>query len=105
MPIASDRASVPVGYRLYLPREWAEDADRRSQAGVPAQVDFQTKPALAMQQIEHALAAGYPRGVVLADAAYGDETAWRARLAWWRVNMCWAHASGMCIRSSYCCSR
>ena len=81
LSIASDRASVPVGYRLYLPREWAEDADRRSQAGVPAQVDFQTKPALAMQQIEHALAAGYPRGVVLADAAYGDETAWRERLA------------------------
>ncbi len=34
-----------------------------------------------MRQIESALAAGYPRGVVLADAAYGDETAWRAQLA------------------------
>jgi SRSO17 transposase len=34
-----------------------------------------------MEQIEAALSAGYPRGVVLADAAYGDETAWRERLA------------------------
>ncbi|WP_460587571.1 transposase [Haliea atlantica] len=33
-----------------------------------------------MEQIEAALAAGYPRGIVLADAAYGDETAWRERL-------------------------
>ena len=81
LSIASERGSVPVGWRLYLPQEWAEDADRRAKAGVPAQVAFETKPALAMRQIEQALAAGYPRGVVLADAAYGDETAWRERLA------------------------
>ncbi len=45
--------------------------------GVPRDIVFKTKPQLAMQQIE----AAHPRGVVLADAAYGDETAWRDRLA------------------------
>jgi SRSO17 transposase len=81
LSIASARGSVPVGYQLYLPREWAQDAERRRKAGVPEEVVFKTKPEWAMEQIEAALAAGYPRGVVLADAAYGDETAWRERLA------------------------
>jgi SRSO17 transposase len=81
LSIATVRGSLPVGYRLYLPRAWAEDAARRERAGVPAEVVFETKLALAMHQIEDALAAGYPRGVVLADSAYGNDTAWRARLA------------------------
>lgn len=81
LSIASERGSVPVGYRLYLPQVWADDAERRHKVGVPDAVVFKTKPALAMEQIEAALAAGHPRGVVLADAAYGDETAWREQLA------------------------
>jgi SRSO17 transposase len=81
LSIASECGSLPVGYQLYLPREWADDDERRRKVGVPEEVVFKTKPELAMQQIEAALAAGYPRGMVLADAAYGDETAWRERLA------------------------
>jgi SRSO17 transposase len=81
LSIGNTLGSLPVSYRLYLPWEWADDPARRSKAGVPEDVEFETKPALAMRQIEAALAAGYPRGVVLADAAYGDETAWRERLA------------------------
>lgn len=81
LSIATAFGSLPVGYRLYLPGEWTEDPARCEKAGVPEAVDFETKPALAMRQIEAALAAGYPRGVVLADAAYGDETAWREQLA------------------------
>lgn len=81
LSIASERGSLPIDYQLYLPREWADDELRRSKAGVPDEVVFRTKPALAMEQIEAALAADYPRGIVLADAAYGDETAWRERLA------------------------
>ena len=69
-----------MGFRLYLLREWAEDATRCRKADVPQEVVFETKPALAMHQIEAGLAAGYPRGVVLADAAYGDETLWHERL-------------------------
>ncbi len=81
LSIASERGSLPVGYQLYLPREWAEDAGRRDKTGVPEDIVFRTKPQLAMEQIEAALAAGHARGIVLADAAYGDETAWRERLA------------------------
>lgn len=81
LSIGTTQGSLPVSYRLYLPREWADDPERRRKAGVPEAVEFETKPALAMRQIEAALEAGYPRGVVLADAAYGDETAWREKLA------------------------
>ena len=81
LSIATARGSLPVGYRLYLPRAWSDDPARCRKVGVPDEVGFATKPELALQQIEAALAAGYPRGVVLADAAYGDDTAWRATLA------------------------
>ena len=81
LSIATAQGSLPLGYRLYLPREWTDDAARCEKVGVPEATDFETKPALAMRQIESALAAGDPRGVVLADAAYGDETAWREQLA------------------------
>jgi len=81
LSIANARGSLPIDYQLYLPREWAEDNERRSKCGVPKEVVFETKPALAMRQIESALSAGYRRGVVLADAAYGGDTAWREQLA------------------------
>jgi SRSO17 transposase len=80
LSLATAEGSLPVGYRLYLPKEWTEDPQRCRKAGVPEKIVFETKPALAMRQIEAALAAGYPRGVVLADSAYGDETTWRERL-------------------------
>ena len=81
LSIATAEGSLPVGFRLYLPREWSDDAARRRTAGVPEDVAFATKPQLAWRQIEAALQAGYPRGPVLADAADGDETAWRENLA------------------------
>lgn len=81
LSIANARGSLPIGYQLYLPREWAEDDERRDQCGVPEEVVFESKPALAMRQIEAALSAGHRRGVVLADAAYGGDTAWREQLA------------------------
>ena len=61
----------------------ADDAARLRKVGVPSEVGFATKPQLALRQIAAALQAGYPRGTVLADAAYGDETAWREQLAEW----------------------
>ena len=78
LSIANHHASLPVGYRLYLPKEWAEDPARRDKAGVPAQVVFKTKPAIALDQLQAACAAGIARGVVVMDTAYGSDTKLRS---------------------------
>jgi SRSO17 transposase len=74
LSIANHHGSLPVGYRLYLPQEWAEDAGRRAKVGVPADVVFKTKPAIALDQVKAALLAGIAPGVLLMDAAYGSDT-------------------------------
>jgi SRSO17 transposase len=81
LSVANDHASLPIGYRLYLPEIWAGDLERRTRAGVPEEIGFETKPEIALGQIRAALAEGVPPGVVLGDAAYGVETAFRATLA------------------------
>jgi SRSO17 transposase len=80
LSLASVEGSLPLDYRLYLPREWVEDKQRCKGAGVPEEIAFATKGELAWKQIEAALAAGIPRGPVLMDAGYGDEAALRDRL-------------------------
>jgi SRSO17 transposase len=77
LSVATWDASLPIAYRLYLPREWAEDSERRKKAEVPEEVEFQTKPEIALDQIRAAVAAQVARGVVLADAAYGINTEFR----------------------------
>ena len=72
--------SVPIAYRLYLPESWANDHARRKKTGVPAEIQFQTKPRIALDQIRQAVEAEAPRGVVLADAAYGSDSQFRAGL-------------------------
>src|ERR1700682_6411408 len=74
LSIANHSASLPVAYRLYLPKEWAEDAARRKKAGVPSDIRFKTKPEIALEQIRWACEAGLPRGVALMDAAYGVDS-------------------------------
>ena len=80
LSFCTERGSLPLAYRLYLPQQWAEDGARRKRGGVPPTIRFATKGEIAMGEIEAAMAAGRPRGVVLADAAYGDEAGWRQRL-------------------------
>lgn len=86
--LATERASLPATYQLYLPETWANDAKRRSQAGVPQEIDFQTKPEMALRQIRSLVEEDVPRGVVLADAAYGDDNAFREGLE--RLELCYA---------------
>jgi SRSO17 transposase len=74
LSIANHHASLPIAYRLYLPREWADDAARRKKAHVPASIRFKTKPQIALEQIRAALKAGVARGVVLMDASYGNNS-------------------------------
>ncbi len=78
LSVATHQGSLPVAYRLYLPKEWADDPLRRAVAGVPDDVRFQTKPEIAVQQLRQTLAAGVPPAVVLADPAYGNDSRFRA---------------------------
>jgi SRSO17 transposase len=81
LSIANHHASLPVAYRLYLPKDWADDAGRRNKAHVPEAIRFKTKPQIALAQIRAALAAGVAPGVVLMDASYGTNSALRAGIA------------------------
>jgi SRSO17 transposase len=80
LSVATWASSLPIAYRLYLPKEWAEDAQRRQKAEVPEEIEFQIKPDIALDQIRAAVAAKVPSGVVLADAAYGMNTEFRDAL-------------------------
>jgi SRSO17 transposase len=77
LSVANHHASLPIAYRLYLPKEWANDAARRAKAGAPGDVAFQTKPEIALAQIAQAVEDGVPQGAVLMDAGYGVNTALR----------------------------
>src|ERR687891_2124193 len=88
LSLATERGSVPIDWRLYLPETWAKDRRRRKKAGVPEELKFQTKPQIALEQIRAAKAAGVPIGIVLADAGYGNETAWREALEGMELKYC-----------------
>src|SRR5471032_1279567 len=81
LSIANHHASLPVTYRLYLPKDWADDSKRRRKTGVPEDVGFKTKPEIALDQIAAACKAGLPRGVVLMDAGYGCNTDLRTSIS------------------------
>jgi SRSO17 transposase len=51
LSVATWSSSLPIAYRLYLPKEWAEDVERRENTEVPDEVEFQTKPDIALNQI------------------------------------------------------
>jgi SRSO17 transposase len=81
LSLANRHASLPVAYRLYLPEDWAKDSERRRKTGVPGEVSFKTKPEIALEQIAAACEAGLPRGVVLMDASYGNNSELRASVS------------------------
>ena len=80
LSLANHHASLPVAYQLYLPEEWSNNRKRLRKAGVPEEVGFKTKPEIALEQIAAACTAGLPRGVVLMDAAYGNNSDLRSEI-------------------------
>jgi SRSO17 transposase len=80
LSLTNDFVSLPIAYRLYLPEAWTLDRARCAKAGVPKHVTFQTKPEIALDQIRAAVEAGVALGVLLADAGYGNGSAFRDEL-------------------------
>lgn len=77
-----DRSMWLIGITpMYFPRSWAENAQRRRKAGVPEDVEFATKPQIALQQLQHLLDEGAPKHCVLADAGYGIDYDFRRNLS------------------------
>ncbi|BDT99003.1 hypothetical protein IFM12276_41040 [Nocardia sputorum] len=88
---ATDWASAALDWRLYLPKSWddhtATDPDeaeqitaRRARCAIPDHARFREKWRLALDMLDEVLTWGMPARPVIADAAYGDSTAFRAGL-------------------------
>lgn len=77
---ASDRASCPLGWRLFLPKSWDEDEQRRRRARIPEEMRHLPKWQLALEIIDQLLEWSLERRVVQADGGYGDTTAFRVGL-------------------------
>ena len=80
---ASPKGRAGIDRALYLPREWADDAERREEAGVPEEITFQTKPQLALEMLERAFEADVPSRWVVGDAVYGSDGKLRRALEAW----------------------
>ena len=80
LSVATEQASLPIAWRLYLPEIWAKDRKRRKETGIPKEISFATKPTIALQQIRKAVEEEVTRAPVLADAAYGNDSQFREGL-------------------------
>lgn len=82
LTLASREVPVMVGLRLFLPDSWISDPARLDRAGVPQdRRDYQTKPEIALEEIDRIRAAGGRFGCVLADAGYGLSAPFRQGLS------------------------
>jgi SRSO17 transposase len=75
---AARRGHALIDRALYLPRAWTDDQQRCAAAGVPADIGFATKPALATTMLIRAVEAGVPAGWVAGDEVYGADPILRA---------------------------
>ena len=78
--LSTEHAHVATDFRLYIPESWAQDRDRCRRAHIPDDIDYTPKWCLALNMIEEAVAAGMPKGVVLADCDYGNKSTFRDTL-------------------------
>src|SRR5439155_18920656 len=77
---ATDEASCPLNWRVFIPEEWDEDAERRAKARVPDDVHHEPKWQLALEMIDELRSWGLSPSVILADAGHGEITEFRQGL-------------------------
>jgi SRSO17 transposase len=77
---ASPKGHALIDRRLYLPKDWAEDGERRKKTHIPDEVAFATKPKIGIAMVEAALDAGVPCSWVLGDSVYGCDKGLRVML-------------------------
>ncbi len=80
MAYAGQHGRALMDRELYLPREWTDDIARRRAAKIPEHIEFRTKPQLAQQMIERAVAANVPFAWIAGDEVYGDNRSLRVWL-------------------------
>jgi SRSO17 transposase len=68
-------------FDVYMPDRWARDLPRRRAAGIPDDLQFATKPRLAMNQLERLAASGLPIRWAAVDEVYGRSEELRKRCA------------------------
>lgn len=80
LAVTDGEVAAPVGGQLYLPENWAADRARRAKAGVPEEREFRTKPQIAGELVEQALADGVTAAPILGDSVYGNAGELRGRI-------------------------
>ena len=70
---AAARGHAMIDRELYLPKSWIDDPEHCAAAGVPEDIDFLTKPALATGMLLCALNAAVPARWVAGDEVYGAD--------------------------------
>jgi SRSO17 transposase len=80
------QASCPLSWRLYLPQEWLQDAERAAEVKLPAGLKYQSKTSLALELIAQALEWKLPRLPIVADSAYGNSFDFRRTLREWGLD-------------------
>jgi SRSO17 transposase len=77
---ATDDASCPINWRIFVPEVWDDDAERRAKAHVPDEIVHRAKWQLALEMLDEAAGWGVAPPLVVADAGYGEITAFRVGL-------------------------
>ena len=74
LSLATPAGHAVIGRRLYLGADWASDEERRVLTGVPDEVEFATKPDLALALLREAVAAGVHAQYVTSDEVYSSQS-------------------------------
>jgi SRSO17 transposase len=81
LTLAKGEVPVCVALRLFLPKAWIEDEQRRAAAGVPVELEGRSKGRIALEEIDRLIAKGVRFGCALGDAEYGKSAAFRHGLS------------------------